>query len=123
MDAAVKRRAHFGDWGWFCAWALVGTGFALGISVIGIFTVPAALVATILLVRRRPIRGAFGALSGAGALLLYLAYLNRQGPGTVCSPFGLGGEHCTDYWNPLPFLIAGLMCVVGGIAAHARQNR
>jgi len=122
-DAVAKRKAHPGDWGWFGAWAAVGIGYSLGISVIGIFTVPAAIIATVFLARRHPIRGAFGALVGAGALFLYIAYVNRQGPGETCYTTATGGGACNGHLNPLPWLVVGLICVVGGIAAHARQNR
>lgn len=123
MDAVATRRAHLTGCGWFWAWALIGAAGALAfVSFIGfLFLIPAAGV-VFLLARRGPIRGAWGALTGAGALLLFIAYLNRQGPGETCYTTATGGG-CDGHLNPIPWLVVGLICVVGGIAAHARQNR
>ena len=77
-------RSSLGDWA-FWAWAVVGVGFGLAISVIGLFTVPASAIATILLLTRPRLRAsAYGLLVGIGAPLLVVAFLNRKGPGTAC---------------------------------------
>lgn len=106
MRATAGRLGHAAGCGWFWAWAVVGVGFGFGISVIGVFTVPLSLIAVILLTRRRPVRGAFGLLSGAGAVLLVIAYIQRSG----------------EYYNPIHWLVPGLVLFLGGILAHVWQD-
>jgi len=120
MRAIAERVAHTTGCGWFWAWALVGVGFGLGISAIGIFTVPLAVLAVIVMTRRRPIRGAFGLLTGVGAVLLFIAYLQRQGPGTTCWHTATAAG-CDEHLNPIPWLVVGVLCFVGGLIGHARQ--
>jgi drug/metabolite transporter (DMT)-like permease len=79
------------------------------VSFIGTLTaLPVALTA-LLMVRRPSIRrSAFGVLSGAGLLLLYIAWLHRDG----------------EYLNPFPWLVIGSASLVAGIAGHAvREQR
>jgi hypothetical protein len=73
---------------------------------------------------RRPAarRCAHGALTGAGLLLLFVAYVNREGPGTTCwedeTTISCGGHP-----NPLPWLLLGVAFVVGGFVAYRlRRN-
>jgi len=81
---------------------------------IGIFVLPVALLATWYLARRnRSARTMTGILSGVGLPLLYVAVLNREGPGTVCH-----GERCDQMWSPWPWLLAGLLFVLLGLAAY-----
>ena len=112
-------RSSLGDWA-FWLWAVVGLGFGLGISVIGLFTVPAAFLLTIfLLTRPRFRRSAYGLLVGIGAPLLLVAYLNREGPGTVCHTFDGGrGSQCDDLYDPRKWAAVGLAFVVAGLAAQ-----
>jgi hypothetical protein len=103
-------------WIYFVLWMLVGGSYAMvlvGALSIGIFFVPIAVIATVFLVRkpssRRGIPGLFG---GLALPLFYVAYLNRSGPGTVCtqtqSAFGVG-QSCTQEWNPWLWLVTGLV--------------
>jgi hypothetical protein len=64
-------------------------------------------------------RSAFGLLTGAGALLLLVAWLQRTGPGTTCWHTA-AASGCDQHLNPLPWLLLGIALFVGGIAAHAR---
>jgi hypothetical protein len=109
---------------WFGVWLLVGAGFSLGsLSVIGIFLIPAAVVLTVFAATRRQSGdGIAGVISGLGLPLLYIAYLNRDGPGTVCRAFA-GGESCTDEWSPWPWLGIGALLVLGGVAVFVAQQR
>jgi hypothetical protein len=66
-------------------------------------------------------RSAFGLLSGAGALLLYLAWVQRAGPGTTCWHTDTASG-CDQNLDPLPWLLAGIVLFIGGIAAHARRG-
>jgi len=102
MRAISERLSHTTGCGWFWAWALVGVGFGFGISVIGIFTVPLALIAVVFMTRRRPIRGAWGIATGVGSVLLLIAYIQRSG----------------ESYNPVHWLIPGLVLFLGGMVAH-----
>jgi hypothetical protein len=101
----------------------VGVGAALGISALGIFAVlPALLLATLLIVSHHAGRSALGALVGMGLLSLYVAYVQRKGPGTVSwhTATASGSEQFLD---PRPWLIAGILLVVVGATAYAWRRR
>jgi hypothetical protein len=113
------------EWPWFLAWLLVGGAFALALCSllsIGLFVLPVPVVASVLLLRRGATRACLGLLSGAGFPLLYVAYLNRGGPGDVCSPTN-GGQVCTDELTPWPLLAAGLILLIGGAVLFRRRLR
>ncbi len=119
-------RAPLSDLRWFAAWSLIGALYALallGAMTIGILILPVAVAATVFLGRHRPARaGLWGLVSGAGLPLMYVAYLNRDGPGTVCSAIP-GGESCTDEWSPWPWLAIGLALLLAGVILFARRRR
>jgi hypothetical protein len=46
-------------------------------------------------------RSSVGLISSIGLPLLYVAFLNRDGPGTICSSDGNGGQQCMDEWSPM----------------------
>ena len=112
-------RSSLGDWA-FWVWAVVGVGFGLGISVIGLFTVPAAFLITIFLLTRKRFRhSAFGLLVGVGAPLLFVAFDNRQGPGTDCHAIDGGrGTQCDDLYDPRKWAAVGLLFIATGIAGQ-----
>lgn len=102
------RRRHLTGCGWFWAWALVGAGAAFSFVSTGLLTLlPVALIAFFM--QRRPSirRSSYGVLSGAGLLLLYIAWLHRDG----------------EYLNPFPWLVIGSASLVAGIAGHAVRDR
>jgi hypothetical protein len=66
-------------------------------------------------------RSAFGLLSGAGALLLYIAWVQRAGPGTTCWQTQTASG-CDQHLNPLPWLLVGSLLFIAGITAHARRS-
>ncbi|WP_329122687.1 hypothetical protein [Streptomyces sp. NBC_01465] len=116
-------------WGFFAAWAVVGGGCALAVLTllsIGIFVLPVAALVALLLTRFSGWqRGLPGLVSGLGVPLLYVAYLNRGGPGTVCTTSGTG-QTCTDEWNPWLWLVGALIPLVVGVVAMVvvrRQER
>jgi len=115
-------RAHIADCRWFWAWALVGCAAALGFVSLGILVLaPVALIGW-LMASRAPIRrSAFGLLSGVGVLLLFVAWLQRAGPGTTCWQTATASG-CDQHLNPLPWLVGGTAFFVGGIVAHARRG-
>lgn len=113
-------------WGWFGAWLLVGCAASLGvlsILTIGIFVLPVAGAAVVVLATRRgAIDGVPGFLSGLSVPLFYVAYLNRDGPGTVCE-VTRGGGHCTDEWSPWPWFAAGVVLFIAGVAIFVWVQR
>jgi hypothetical protein len=121
VGSRTSRRAHLVGCGWFWAWALLGSAAALGVLSLGPILLAPAVVLAALMASRPAIRGsAFGLLSGAGALLLYVAWVQRAGPGTTCWSTQTASG-CDEHLNPLPWLVLGIVLFIGGIAAHARR--
>jgi len=120
----ILEHPRTATWGAFCVWVLVGAALAFGLlSFILPFAVIAILVTALAAVFGPSLRQSwFGALSGAGALLLYVAYLNRLGPGTVCWQTARESG-CDEYGNPLPWLVVGLALVLIGVLAQVRRKR
>jgi hypothetical protein len=120
LVSAVARRAN--GWGWFFVWALLGAAAALGTVSLGpLLLVPVLLVAVFLSTRPAVRRSASGLVTGAGTLLLYVAWVQRDGPGTTCWHTATGGG-CDQHLNPLPWLVVGVALVIAGVAAHARRT-
>ena len=115
----ASLRAHVTGWGWFWAWALLGFAAALGAVSLGVLLLEPVLVAGALMASQPTIRGsAPGLLTGAAALLLYVAWVQRAGPGTTCWHTATASG-CDQHLNPVPWLLAGLVMFGGGIVAHA----
>lgn len=110
-------------WGWFFVWAALGCASAFGLLVFGWLGAPPILIGA-WLARKRPAfrASAFGALAGVGSLLLYVAFVQRRGPGTVCWQTGTASG-CDEYLNPWPWLVVGLALVAVGVVAHRRRIR
>lgn len=120
MQPSTTNRANAA---WLVAWTAVGAAYALGVLAIlsiGMFLLAIAAVATFFLGRQPKARsGIAGLVSGAGLPLFYVAFLNRSGPGTVCT-----GHSCVDEWSPSPWLVIGVaLVVVGGVWFALRTNR
>jgi len=106
---ATGAVTHHRPWGWFAAWLLVGAACIvslLGAFSIGSLVLPIALAGTALVAWRSSLRGVPGVIAGLGLPPLYVAYLNRAGPGSVCSAI-TRGQDCIQEFNPWPWLIAG----------------
>ena len=120
-------QAHEGRvWG-FLGWVLVGGLVSLGVLAllsIGIVLIAAGVVVAVVLLLHPGGRGAarLGLLSGMGLPLLYVAALNREGPGDVCHDFE-GGVKCEQQWSPWPFLAVGLGLVVAGVVLYVLAVR
>jgi hypothetical protein len=109
-------------WGWFFVWTLLGAAGALGSVSLGpLLLVPVAGIGVFLWTRPRVRRSAFGLLTGAGVLLLYVAWVQRDGPGTTCWHTATGAG-CDQHLNPLPWLIAGTVLFIAGVIAQARRS-
>lgn len=120
---AVNGSRTAGDLRWLAVagWVVVGVLWALtiaGMMTIGVFVLPVAVIGTVLM-RLRPAarEGWTGVLAGPGVIACYIGYLNRGGPGTVCSTTPGGGSTCTDAMNPWPFLAVGLIFLIGAVLA------
>lgn len=95
---------------WFWAWAAVGAGAAICLVSFGpLFGAPVIAAAVVMGQRPAIRRSAFGLLSGAGLVFLYIAYLQRDGP----------RDHG---FNPAPWLVLGLVCVAAGVVGHAARR-
>jgi hypothetical protein len=107
----------------FLLWAVVGAGGCLallGALSIGIFVAPVVvLLAFVLLLATKADRSMVGVVLGVSAPLLYVAWLNRDGPGEVCRVEDRFTE-CAEQWNPWPWLVAGLAFAAVGIAVFQR---
>ena len=111
---------------WFIAWMLVGAGFAFGVlsaPSIGAFVLLVTVVAMIVLATRAGNRvGLPGLVSGLSLPLFYVAYLNRSGPGTICTTTATS-QSCSDEWSPWPWLVVGLVLLVAGCVWFAMATR
>jgi hypothetical protein len=95
----------------------------LGALSVGIFVLPVALLATWLLARRNPAwRPRAGLLTGAAPPLLYVAFRNRSGPRLVCTE-AAGTVSCAQQSAPWPWLIAGLLFALAGVAVYVLASR
>lgn len=117
----VRESPGFGR---FAAWVVVGAAACLALLTpltIGPFVLVAVIVALGVLLRLSGGIGAevTGVLSGVGALLLYVAYLNRHGPGDVCTTSATE-QQCTSEWSPWPWLIVGILLVTAGVLLFRR---
>lgn len=110
------------SWIWFLAWGLVGAGAVaalLTVLTVGPYLAVLVLVAAVALGRTRRSHGGLpGLVSGAGLLPVWVAWLNRGGPGDVCSSPG----NCTEEWSPWPWLAAGVVLITVGTAIWARRG-
>jgi hypothetical protein len=108
---------------WFLAWALVGAGAIVAVLSLPFLVIAIAPVAFLASRTGERQRSAWGLLVGVGAASLLLAYLNRHGPGEYCHAIGSPpsvGTECSDEWDPKPWLVAGVLLIVGGVAGQAR---
>ena len=107
MYALLGRVDHLVGCAWFWVWALVGFAIAIGLVSLGVLTLaPAVLVAVALLSSERAAPSAFGLVTGAGALCLFVAGLQR------------GGGNL----DARPWFLAGFVLAAVGIAGHALRR-
>ncbi|BEP13537.1 hypothetical protein acdb102_18480 [Acidothermaceae bacterium B102] len=112
----------------FLAWTVPGV--AVGVGLITPLTIgPVALVVAGVLVVALMVSGSYrdgspaGLISGSSVVLFYVAWLNRQGPGTVCTTLHGGGEQCAEEWSPWPWLAVGVALVVAGWVVRRSLRR
>jgi hypothetical protein len=112
--------------GTFLAWA--ATGACLGTGLLTAFTIGpfllilAVIAAAVLIWRRRLGIATTGAVSGLGLISFAIAYLNRQGPGQVCTTTATA-QSCVTEWSPWPWLAAGALLISVGLALFLALRR
>jgi hypothetical protein len=114
-------------WAGIAWWTLVGAlaGFVvLALLSIGVFVAPLVVVLGAGgLVSRRLRRGmAPGLLLGLSTAPLWLAWLNRSGPGVVCETTPTS-QSCGDQLSPWPLLALAVALAVAGLVLAARTAR
>jgi len=99
---------------WGAVGALVGLG-VVGILSIGILALAVALLLAVVGVVLRASRSAavVGMVPGLGMLPLLVGLSNLGGPGERCSSTA-SSLSCSELLSPWPFLVPGLVLVVGG---------
>ena len=102
-------------------WLLAGLCLALVVSQVGVVTVPVGLVLVVLLVRRDARRWP-ALLVGLGLLPLYVGWLNRSGPGVVCTTTP-HEQSCVEQLAPAPWFAVGAVLVALGVALTLRAAR
>lgn len=109
---------------WAATGAIVSFG-VVSILTIGVFLLPIGLVLVIAGVAWKASRNesAIAAVGGLAAAPLYLAWLNRKGPGTVCETLPDGVNSCSERWSPWPFLAVAAILLIVSIAAASRRRR
>lgn len=123
--AARSEGRSLAAWVWFAAWAIVGAVTTLGFVsfALWLFLIPIGIGGAFLLAMVRPTHGSpWGLLSGAGLSLLVIAYVQRDGPGTTCWRSASGGG-CTEHLDPRPWLAAGIVFVLSGVALYLVSRR
>jgi hypothetical protein len=108
MQAAQQGLDHLFGCAWFWLWAVIGFGTALAMISLGPFLLgPVVLIGVGMAFDADVRRSAFGLLTGAGALCLLVAWLQRSG---------------VDL-DPTPWLAIGILLAAAGIVGHAIRSR
>jgi hypothetical protein len=111
---------------WKYAWWLV-VGALLGLGVAALLTIGALLLllAAVLafIGSRTPAlrnRSALAIPAGVGVVALYMAWINRDGPGTVCHTT-LTETTCVDQTSPWPFVAVAVALVAVSVVLVRRR--
>jgi len=127
MMVAMASRGSALPWLSTLAWASVGALGAFGIAglaTVGVFLLTgAAVVAAVALsvpALRPPCLPGF--LVGLSTAPLYIAWLNREGPGLVCTTTA-DSMSCSDQWSPWPFVALGVLFTGAGVALLVVSRR
>jgi hypothetical protein len=103
-------------------WAVLGAVLALAlVSFPPLAVLPIGIGVWIVVSGGTLQRSWAGALAGVGAVFLFVAYVQRHGPGTVCWQTATASG-CDDYLNPWPWLVVGVVLVVVSFVAQARAS-
>lgn len=104
---------------WLVVGALLGLG-AVSILTIGILLLLAGLAMTLggLLWARTRTTAASLAVTGAGLAPIWVGWLNRAGPGTLCET-SAATTSCAELFSPWPWVLVGLALVATGLTLWA----
>jgi hypothetical protein len=72
VSANRSRRS----WRWFVAWMAPGVCLAFGVTALGVFMLPVAVVLVVVLTRRRSSADAWGLLAGLGVVVAWIGSIN-----------------------------------------------
>jgi hypothetical protein len=115
--------------GWAYAWwvvvgALLGIGIAALLSI-GVVLLLLAAVLSVIGARMPALqnRSASAIPAGVGVAVLYLAWLNRGGPGEVCTS-SANATTCQEAWSPWPFVAVAALLVAASVVMvrHFRRQ-
>ena len=121
-DAHVSHPPRRVSGGWFWGWTVVGALGALGLVSLGTFAlIPATGVGVVMARLDDGRRSRLGLLAGAGLLALFVAYVQRDGPGTTCWHTATASG-CDQHLNPLPWLVAGALLTLTAFVGQARRR-
>ncbi len=95
---------------------------SLGALASGVWLVIAAVGVATVRIRPRSARTWPGVFTGFGSVFLYVALLNRSGPGISCWKTAVASG-CDEYLNPLPWVLVGFAFTVPSIALLIRRMR
>lgn len=122
LPAPTPRVPHSVRCAWFWAWVPVGALGVLGVLALGTLALaPALLVGAVMMRSSIARRSAFGLLSGAGVSLLFIAYVQRDGPGTTCYHTAMTAG-CDSHLNPVPWLLIGLSLFLAGFVGQTLRS-
>lgn len=122
----MLRATRSPAWRQFVAWALCGastTFILVGAFAVGPLAIVPAMLFAVLAVRLAGANiSAIGVAAGVGAWGFVLGWLNRDGPGEVCTTTA-SGSSCTQEWAPWPFWLTGALLMVLSIAVFVYGRR
>jgi len=105
----------------FCSWTLIGAVAAVGLVSLGPIALGPALIAgAALSTSATARRSRVGLLAGPGLVFLFVAYLQRQGPGTTCWHTTTAAG-CDQHLNPIPWLLVGLLLIITATVLQTRE--
>jgi hypothetical protein len=110
------------EWAWFVAWA--GFGCVASLTATSFFLALAPILAAAAIAATPPAirRNAFGMPAGAAYIPLWVAWVNRQGPGIVRWHAVNSGGWQTES-DPKPWLLAGLALIAAAVAGQILIHR
>jgi hypothetical protein len=95
----------------------------LALLSIGIFVAPFVVLAgSALLSRERGRTAATALICGPALPLLFVAWLNRDGPGDICTTTATS-QACVEEWSPWPWLVAAIWFIAGGVVVSLAYRR
>ncbi|MDZ5619539.1 hypothetical protein [Nocardioides bizhenqiangii] len=101
---------------WLVVGALVSFGFLAGFTIgIPFLLLGLALAGAGVALPVTRNRGVSALPAGIGLPLLYIAWLNRDGPGTICTS-SAHSTSCEEQWNPWPWVAAAVVLVLVSVA-------